>query len=246
MKSFLKIILAIFGGIIAFNGFALFFVSNVNLGNFLSVLLGGIIIFVTLMFKNISKWLKSILIVCISVAIVCSSFLIIYGKSDNATYNEDAIIVLGAAVHGKTPSLTLKRRLDTATKYLKQNSNPNVIIVVSGGQGAQEDIPEADAMENYLIKNCSIPQEKILKENASTSTYENFKFSNQILTEKLGKDYTAVFITNEYHILRANLCAKRAGIKNINHLHSNTTLSYLISGALRECLAVVKYAIFKN
>ena len=48
MKSFLKIILAIFGGIIAFNGFALFFVSNVNLGNFLSVLLGGIIIFVTL------------------------------------------------------------------------------------------------------------------------------------------------------------------------------------------------------
>ncbi len=246
MKKLFKTIFLCLGAGIFINGIALFFVSNVNLGNFLTVAMGAVIMLFALLFKKLTKWFKIILISGISIAVVCSSFLIFYGKNDTATYEEDAIIVLGAAVHGKTPSLTLKRRLDKAAKYLKHNSNPDAAIIVSGGQGNGEDISEAEAMQNYLIENHSIPPERIIKEDKSTSTYENFAYSKEILDERLSDDYTAVFVTNEYHILRANLCAKRAGIKNTNHLHSNTTLSYLASGVLRECLAVVKYIFFKN
>lgn len=235
MKNIIKIIIFAIGGIITFNGVALFFVSNVNLGNFLSVLLGGIVIFAALCFKKLSKWLKVLLVAGISLAIVCSSFLIIYGKSDTATYTEDAVIVLGAAVHGKTPSLTLKKRLDKTVEYHKQN--PNVIIVVSGGKGAQEDITEAEAMKNYLVSN-GVPENKIIEEGNSTSTTENFKFSKEILDGHFNGDYTVCFITNEYHIFRSLLCARRAGLREISHLHSNTNLSYLVSGSLRECLAV--------
>ncbi len=246
MKTLFKIIFSVFGGVIALNGVALFFVSNVNLGNFLSIGLGAVMILVALFFNKLAKWLKIFLISGISVVVVLSSFLIINGKSDTVTYKEDAVIVLGAAVHGKTPSLTLKKRLDKAAKYFKKCSNPQKVIVVSGGQGNGEDISEAEAMQNYLIKNHSIPEKMIIKEEKSTSTYENFAFSKEILNEKFGDDYTAAFVTNEYHTLRAGFCAKRADFENITHLHSNTNLSYLVSGVLRECLAVMKYIVFRN
>lgn len=242
MKSVFKIIVAAIGAVITLNGLALFFVSNVNLGNFLTVGFGIIIIFVTLFFNKLARWLKILLITGISVAVVCSSFLIFYGKSDTVTYSEDAVIVLGAAVHGKTPSRTLRYRLKRAVEYHKQN--PNAIIIVSGGQGAQEDISEAEAMKIYLIEN-GVTADKIIKEDKSTSTTENFKFSKEILDKHFSGDYTAAFVTNEYHILRASLCAKHAGVENITHLHSNTTTSYLVSGVLRECLAVIKYIIFR-
>ena len=242
MKTILKIIVAAIGAVIALNGAALFFVSNVNLGCFLSLGLGIVIILIALLFNKLAQWLKILLLSGIGVAVVLSSILIIGGKNDTITYSEDAIIVLGAAVHGKTPSLTLKRRLDKAVEYHAQN--PDAIIVVSGGQGAQEDISEAEAMKIYLIEN-GVASDKIIKEDKSTSTSENFAFSKEILDKQLSGDYSVAFITNEYHILRASLCAKRAGLENTTHLHSNTTLSYLISGTLRECLAVVKYIIFK-
>ncbi len=243
MIKILKIIIAAIGGIIALNGVALFFVSNVNFGNFLTVILGIVILIMALAFKKLCKWLKIFFIVGISVAIVFSSFLIIYGKNDTVTCEEDAIIVLGAAVHGKMPSLTLKRRLNKAVEYHRQN--PNAIIIVTGGQGPQEDISEAEAMQDFLINNAVNP-DKIIKEEKASSTYENFVFSKEILDAHFDKDYSACFITNEYHILRAGFCAKRAGINNAAHLHSNTNLSYLVSGTLRECLAVIKYIVFKS
>lgn len=243
MKKLFKIIFLCLGAGIFVNGVTLFFVSNINLGNFLTVAMGAVILLTVLLFKKLAKWLKAVLIAGLSVAVVFSSFLIFYGKSDNVTYREDAVIVLGAAVHGKTPSLTLKRRLDKAVEYHDQN--PDAVIIVSGGQGNGEDITEAEAMETYLIEH-GIAADKIVKEENATSTYENFTFSKEILDEQLEGEYTAAFITNEYHTLRASLCAKRVGIENTTHIHCNTNLSYLVSGILRECLAVVKYIVFKS
>ncbi len=240
MKTIFKIIIASIGGIITLNGVALFFVSNVNLGNFLSVGLGAVIILVALFFNKLAKWLKFFLISGIGVVVVLSSFLIINGKSDTVTYKEDAVIVLGAAVHGKTPSRTLKNRLNKAVEY--HTKNPDAIIIVSGGQGAQEDISEAEAMKIYLIEH-GVESDKIVKEAKSTSTTENFKFSKEILTEHFGNDYTTCFITNEYHISRATFCADNAGIKNTTHLHSNTSTSYLLAGVLRECFAFIYHLV---
>lgn len=240
MKKLFKIIFLCLGAGIFVNGVALFFVSNVNLGNFLTVAMGAVILITVLLFKKLAKWLKAVIIAGLSVAVVFSFFLIIYGKSDNVTYQEDAVIVLGAAVHGKTPSLTLKKRLDKAVEYHGQN--PDAIIIVSGGQGAQEDISEAEAMKIYLIDK-GVNPDKIIKEDKSTSTAENFAFSKEILDKRFTDDYTVAFITNEYHTLRAGLCARRAGFENISHLHSNTNLSYLISGVLRECLAFVYHLV---
>lgn len=243
MKNIIfKIFFIVIGSLVSLNGIALFFVSNLNLGNFMTVVLGCVIILLSVFFTKMAKLFKFLILVGLCLVVVFAGSLIIYGKVDNVTYREDAVIVLGAAVHGKTPSLTLKKRLDTAIEYYTEN--PDSLIIVSGGKGAQEDITEAEAMQNYLVSH-GVSENKIIKEENATSTYENFVFSKKLLDENLGNDYTFAFITNEYHILRANLCANEAGLKNITHAHSNTNLSYLISGSLRECLAVIKYIIFK-
>lgn len=242
LKRISKTVFIVIGAIIMFNGVALFFVSNLNIGNFITVMLGLFIILLGAFYKKIVKPVKLFLLGGLCLVVIFAGGLIIYGKSDSVTYNEDAVIVLGAAVHGKTPSLTLKRRLDAAINYHAEN--PDALIIVSGGKGYGEDITEAEAMQKYLADH-GVKLDKIIKEEGATSTYENFAFSKEILDKSLNGDYTAAFITNEYHILRANLCANESGLKNITHTHSDTNLSYLISGTLRECLAVIKYTVFK-
>ncbi len=241
----LKCFFAAIGIIIALAAIVMFFMSNINLGLFLSLFLGLSIAALALMPKKVTdkipKWVKIGFIVSICIFIVFSSFLIIYGINDSADYSEDAVIVLGAAVRGKTPSATLQGRLNKAVEYYSKN--PNAIIVVSGGKGPQEDITEAEAMEKYLIAK-GVPKDKIIKEEKADSTYTNFKYSKEILDNKLGKNYKVTFITNEFHVFRSYLTAKDIGFKHVTSYHSSTKLSYIISGVSRECIAVLKYLIF--
>lgn len=88
------------------------------------------------------------------------------------------IIVLGAQVRGKKITDSLRRRLDTAVCYLKKNKETKVIV--SGGQGAGEEITEAEAMAEYLIKQ-GISKDRIRMEDQSTSTRENLRFSRKFL-----------------------------------------------------------------
>ena len=78
-----------------------------------------------------------------------------------ATGNEKAVVVLGAGLRGEQVSGLLARRLDAALAYYRQN--PDVLLVVSGGQGPDEAIPEAEAMARYLQAH-GVPGENILKE----------------------------------------------------------------------------------
>ncbi len=247
LPKIFKIILAVLGTVLILNAFFLFFVSNLNLGLFLCLGLGvSILTFAILPDKTLKKtpkFLRIIFIFGICFAVAFSSFLIVFGSFDNTDFNEDAVVVLGAGIHGTTPSLSLKRRLDKAAEY--HEKNPDALIVVSGGRGPPEDITEAEAMETYLLKK-GVSREKIIRENKADSTYNNFKLSKAILDNRLGENYKTVFITNEYHTPRALLCAKQTGFENITHFHSSTTPSYLIAGATRECLAVIKYLIFRN
>lgn len=65
--------------------------------------------------------------------------------------NLDYIIVLGAQVKESGPSVILRYRLDRALSYLKENDN--TLVIVSGGQGANEKATEASVMKEYLVNN---------------------------------------------------------------------------------------------
>lgn len=86
----------------------------------------------------------------------------------------DYIIVLGAGIIGTKVTPLLASRIDKGIELL--NSNPNALLIMSGGKGPGEDIPEAKAMSAYAIQK-GVSKEKIIKENKSVSTKENLIFS---------------------------------------------------------------------
>jgi len=115
----------------------------------------------------------------------------------------DCIIILGAAVHGETPSLALHTRLNVAADYLLEN--PETKVICSGGQGDGENISEAEAMRRRLLQK-GISEERIIPEAASTSTAENFRFSLPLLS---AEDKKIGIVTNNFHVFRSLLLARQ-------------------------------------
>jgi len=186
---------------------------------------------------RIARWIHAVVIVICSIVLVFCGFLVVYGNSDNARFDEDAVIVLGAGVRGDRVSTTLAWRLDRAVEYYA--ANPDAVIVVTGGQGSQESVTEALAMERYLIER-GVPAEKIIKEEQATSTYENFLFSDALLKQEFGGEYSAVLITNSYHVYRAERTAHYAGISSVRHMGARINWYNMPPDYMREMMAVVK------
>ena len=90
----------------------------------------------------------------------------------------DYVIILGAQWKTSGPSYVLQKRLDKAIEYL--NANPETKVIVSGGQGYNEPISEAEGMQGYL-ETAGIDPERILMEDASTNTTQNLIFSGELL-----------------------------------------------------------------
>ncbi len=249
-KSYEFVLRAVFilGGMFTLlNGIFIWMTSNFNLGNILVFCLSALFLALGLFGAELSKILpvpiKIAFVVLLMLYFALSVFIMLYGSFDNADYSEDAVIVLGAGIRGDRPTRVLARRLDKAVEY--HCKNPDALIVVSGGQGLQEDVPEAEVMEMYLISKGVNPK-VILKENKSASTFENFTFSKEILAAVFESGYDAVFITNEFHILRAKCIAEKTGYSDITHLHSDTEWYSVLPCVLRECFAIAKFAFFGN
>ena len=119
------------------------------------------------------------------------------------------VVVLGCAVRGGGPSLMLRERLIAAQDYLEEN--PEAVCVVSGGQGADESMSEAQCMYEYLTEH-GISPERIYMEDKSTSTRENIKFSAEIIRQNGLPDKMNI-VTNEFHEYRAKRIADKQGIE---------------------------------
>lgn len=247
MKKVLKAIAVLIGLILLIDGIFLSMVANFNFGNIAAFILGAVFVAVgAIPYKVINvipKWIRYIVIFGLVCAVVMITFLAVYGNTDTSDYTEDAVVVLGAGIKGETPTLPLVRRLDKAVEFYERNNN--VLIVVSGGQGFQEDITEALAMERYLVKK-GVPAKNIIKEENATSTYENFLYSKEILDKHFNGDYNTAFITNDFHIYRASRLAKLAGIENTTHISGITEWYTLPVNYIRECFAVIKLWVFRS
>ena len=148
-------------------------------------------------------------------------------------------IVLGAGLHGHQLTKMLQNRLDNAVQYWQQN--PDITLVLSGGQGTHETIPEAEAMAQYLIT-AGVPRKNLLLEGKSSSTRENFLFAADVL---LRHGYTltepVTYITDGFHCYRAGGYAKRAGFTHAVALSVNTGFLVWPASVLREALAICAY-----
>ena len=144
------------------------------------------------------------------------------------------LIVLGAGLKGDVPSEVLKYRLDKAVEYYKEN--PDTIFIVSGGQGKDELISEAEAMEIYLSKR-DIPIKNIIKEDKSTSTYENLKFSDEIIKQK-GITGDIAVMSNSFHMYRVKMISEKLNFP-LKTVYAETPAIVFPNYMLREYFALL-------
>ena len=156
-----------------------------------------------------AKWSRRVLLVLVclgfAVFVYLEALIIRDAHTDPEAENAQCVIILGAGVNGTEPSLMLSSRLRAALDFIADK--PDIPIICSGGQGPGEDISEADCMAQWLIAH-GVDETRIYREDRSTSTQENFAYSEEIMAE-LGLDEDAAFayVTNDYHIYRAGRIA---------------------------------------
>ncbi len=157
-------------------------------------------------------WRILLILTCIGLVWFCyvESFIVRDARTDPDP-GRDYLIVLGAAVYGEQPSLTLVRRLEGALDYL--NQYPESTAIVSGGMGKGENITEAQAMQDWLV-NHGIERERILQEDRATSTEENLRYSFEIIQER-GDDpnENVAIVSSAYHLYRAKAMARLQGVE---------------------------------
>lgn len=207
--------------IVAILGIAWFllpaFIGMINIGN----LTGGIICLLAALaawkyrqLRNFIKHLRqsrggkiflaaatTICAVIILLAGICTGLMI--AANTVPTEANATAVVLGCRVYGERPSLTLRSRIDAAYEYL--TANPEAQAVLSGGQGADEGISEAECIYRNLVDK-GIDPDRLYKEERSTSTQENLQFSQEIIKANNLNSHI-VIVTNEFHQYRAGRIA---------------------------------------
>lgn len=225
-----------------FNGRQMMTFEGKRLANLLS-LLYGIFIIGALAIHFLPYFPgKDILMYLADFALFYSTFLylsyVLYGTFCNVfpiRKEPDSIIVLGSGLIGdKVPPLLAQRLTKGKTIYDQFQGRPK--LIVSGGQGADELTSEAAAMANYLIEQ-GVPEEDILIENRSRTTFENLTFSKPIL-EKEGLGKHVLVVTNSFHALRAGVFMRRLRIPG-RSVGSKTAFYYLSSAWIRETVGLV-------
>ena len=243
----LRIICIALGAFLVLDTIVVSLLSNFNLGVILPLILGLPLLllgaFMHHMDHGFPAFIKWFLLGCYAVGV---TILLVMGilmgtaakRADEV--DADALIVLGAAVHGDRVTWVLSNRLDTAADYL--HAHPDTVCVVSGGQGDGESVTEASAMRKYLVEHKGIAPERILVEDRATSTLENFKFSKELIDNTLGKDASIAFVTTDFHVFRAGRVAKKAGI-TASGIASPDVWYIRINNFLRECVGIVVYGL---
>lgn len=188
-------------------------------------------------------WMRSLVrlgtggMVVVSVVLMLIVGLLLVSSAKNPTSEPDYIIVLGAKVRGSKVSKALRQRLDCTIAYAVEH--PQSMIIVSGGQGVGENITEAQAMYDYLT-DAGMDGKRIIKEEQSTNTEENFRYSLELADDKQKK---FLVVSNRFHIYRAVAIGKKMGIQHIEGLAAPTDGVMSVHYYLREAFAVIKYKL---
>lgn len=166
---------------------------------------------------------------------------VMYGSYNHITGDPQVMVILGCRVMpGGEPSMLLQDRLETALDYLEED--PDILVVVSGGQGSNEPVSEAACMAGWLEER-GISEDRIFQEDQSSNTKENLIFSKDLLArEGIDVGETDVLVvSNGFHLTRARMLAERFGYGEVSTLAAPSShIPSRIQMYIREPLALVK------
>lgn len=155
-----------------------------------------------------------------------------YGLSAAPEGPYDAVVVAGAGVMpGGVPSVALQERTRRASELLAEGIAPR--LALTGGVG---DWPPSEAeVARRLAEGWGVPPDRIVMEDASTSTEENAA----LLARRLDARRILV-VTDGYHVFRARRVFARH-FDEVDAVGVRSTPWVRARGALREVAAVALY-----
>jgi uncharacterized SAM-binding protein YcdF (DUF218 family) len=154
----------------------------------------------------------------------------------------EAIVVFGAAQYNGRPSPVLRARLDHAADLYERDIADT--IVVTGGQRPGDTTNEATASYAYLHRTYGIPDEDILREVASSNSWQQMASAANEL-RKRGKE-KVILVTDPFHAARVQAMAEELGLDS----HVSPTRTSPIRGTEelrhfgRETVAVAAGRVF--
>lgn len=223
-------------------------------------------------YKVLPKWLKGVLCAGMSFFLATYIAFLSYSLATAASSKarldalpEDeqlTVMIFGCYVRGEEPGRTLTTRLDAALSLLKRY--PNADCIVSGGQGSNEAISEAEAMRRYLVSR-GIAGERITLEDRSTNTSENLEYTFAILTGSESDGSAAstpgspassnstdsaqsvdtdgrrlVGVSSEYHLPRIRMLSRALGREIETYPAYDANIGNTLIYTLREYMGVAK------
>lgn len=195
--------------------------------------------------NRLGRRLLSALLALILVAVLLFAGLlagVLIGSRDDLNGEPEIMVILGCQVMPSgNPSVLLRDRLDTALDYLE--GQPQATVIVSGGQGDNEPMSEAQCMYDYLTAH-GIDEDRILMEENSHNTYQNLCNTAALMADPTAE---VVIVSNGFHLTRVRMLWSRisGGQDNLSTLAAPSShLPSRLYMYIREPLALVKSFIF--
>lgn len=155
--------------------------------------------------------MKKIFSVAVGTAISSLAFFALKeakASKGNASGEKDYLLILGYRLENNEAAPALKMRCATAAEYLAEHKN-TVAIACGGMTSKNQTKTEASVIKELLVTN-GVEAERILLEDKSSTTAENFYNAKKIIGDTTG--VKIALLSSERHLLRASVLAKKCGI----------------------------------
>ncbi|RIH88215.1 YdcF family protein [Calidithermus roseus] len=149
----------------------------------------------------------------------------------------DVALVLGSRVYrGGQLNPCLVKRVEEGVEVVWQGWAR--WLVVSGGVDPEDGAIEAEAMASMAAR-LGLPEERVVLEPKARSTYQNLRFTRQIMKERGWN--TVVIVSEPFHLPRAALMARQLGLEFA--LAPSPHCPQNLPAFLREPLVLLYYAL---
>lgn len=155
------------------------------------------------------------------------------------TGEEKWVLVLGAPTLQGKPTPNLTARCAAAARWLAEH--PEAKAILSGGNGHPD--PEAEVMLREM-KALGIPEMRLVKEDKSATTNDNFRFTARLLEQMGGSaKEPIVVVTNNFHIFRLRYFIRAHGYADVRYCVAPTPRESAMIWYLRETVAFLRFRL---
>ncbi len=204
----------------------IFFIASKILGAVFSPLIWIFVILIWSLLAKNPKKKKGLLIISICMFYIFTNSFIVDEvmrwwevpavNIEQSEKKYDFVIVLGGMMSyydSKNNQIGINKSIDRFMQGLKLlNKGYAKKMIFSGGDGSLMKTigKEAEIMKNYL-NDININTENIIFESQSQNTYENAKYTSELLKNHSAKN--VIVVTSAFHVKRAINCFEKQGIK---------------------------------